>query len=314
MRGLAVAAARRCLQAALVALAVGSLSFLLVRLLPGDMALRIAAGRYGHDLVSLAAAEAVRRELGLERPAIVQFLAWLGHLARGELGVSLVSGARVSEELGHRLGATLTLSLSALLLSALLGPPLGLLMGLRAGGPLDRAGLVLAAALRALPGFVIGIALIVSVSVGLGALPAAGHDDLEHLVLPSVTLALGLAAVSSRVARDAMASVRASPYFAFARAKGLDDGAALRRHGLRNAAVPILAVLGVQLVALIEGVVVVESLFACPGIGQALVQAVIARDVPMVQGASLALGLLFVALNAAVDLGCLALDPRVRTG
>lgn len=311
-RAIAAALGRRAVQAVLVALAVGSLCFLLVRLLPGDMALRIAAGRYGYDMVSVAAAEAVRAELGLDRPALVQFLAWLSRLARGDLGLSLVTGEAVADEIRHQLGATLTLSAAALLLSALVGPPLGLVMGLRPGGVLDRIGLGIASALRALPAFVIGVALIVVVSVRFGALPAAGHGEAEHLVLPAVTLALGLAAVSSRVARDAMAAVRASPYYAFARTKGLGDAAVLLRHGLRNAAVPILAYLGVELVSLVEGVVVVESLFAWPGIGHALVHAVVARDVPMVQGTALALGLIFVLLNALVDLACLALDPRAR--
>lgn len=312
MRGLAGAALRRVVQAVLVALAVGSLSFLLVRLLPGDMAFRIAAGRYGYDMVSASAAEAVRAELGLDRPEIVQFLDWLGRLARGDLGVSLVTGARVADELAHQLGATLALSLAALALSVLIGPPLGLVMGLRAGGAFDRAGLAIAATLRALPAFVVGIVLIVVFAVGLGALPAAGHGEPETLVLPAVTLAVGLAAVSSRVARDAMASVRAAPFYGFALAKGLSDRAALLRHGLRNAAVPVVAYLGVQLVSLVEGVVVVESLFAWPGIGHALVHAVISRDVPMVQGTALALGLIFVTLNGGVDLACLALDPRAR--
>jgi peptide/nickel transport system permease protein len=312
LRGLAAALSRRALQAACVAFAVGALSFLLVRLLPGDMALRIAAGRYGYDIVSAAAADSVRAELGLDRPVVVQFLDWLWRLARGDLGRSLVTGETVASEIAHQLGATLTLSLAALALSVMIGPPLGFAMGLRPGGLADRVGLALAAALRALPAFVIGIVLIVVVSVRLGALPAAGHGGAENLVLPAATLALGLAAVSSRVARDAMAAVRASPYFAFARTKGLGDGAALVRHGLRNAAVPVVAWLGVQLAALVEGVVVVESLFAWPGIGHALVHAVIARDVPMVQGTALALGLIFVTLNALVDLACLALDPRAR--
>jgi peptide/nickel transport system permease protein len=310
VRRVAAAAARRGGQAVLVAVTVGALSFLLVHLLPGDIALRIAAGRYGYDLVSVQAAEAVRAELGLDRPVLVQFAEWLWRLGRLELGVSLVTGERVAAEIARQLGATLTLSFAALALSIPIGPALGVLMGLRPGGVLDRAGLAVASALRAVPSFVLGVALIILVSVELGALPAAGHGEVENIVLPAVTLALGLAAVSSRVAREAMAEVRAAPFFAFAETKGLTRRAVLWRHGLRNAAVPIVAFLGVQLVSLVEGVVVVESLFAWPGIGHALVHAVIARDVPMVQGTALVLGLIFVLLNAAVDLACLALDPR----
>ena len=130
--------------------------------------------------------------------------------------------------------------------------------------------------------------------------------------LPALTLALGLAAVSSRVTRDAVAAVARAPYFAFARHKGLPDGVALRRHGLRNAAIPVVSYLGLQTVYLIEGVVVVETIFAYPGIGHALVHAIIARDIPMVQGTALVMGLLFVAINAAVDAACAWLDPRLR--
>ena len=140
----------------------------------------------------------------------------------------------------------------------------------------------------------------------------AGFEGARELVLPALTLALGLAAPSSRVTRDATAAVVATAYFAFARWKGLSDRQALLRHGLRNAAVPVIAYLGMQLVWLIEGVVVVESLFAWPGVGHALVHAIFSRDIPMVQGTALVMGLIFVALNAAVDLLCVLVDPRRR--
>jgi peptide/nickel transport system permease protein len=303
----------RLFQAALVAFMVGSLTFILVRALPGDMAYRIAAGRYGYDWVSAAAAEAVRAELALDRPALLAYAQWLWDLARLDLGRSLVSGGLVIEELRHQLGHSVLLAISAILLSLLLGPPIGLLAGLRPGGIVDRGSLAMAAALRALPHFVVGILLTMLLAVGLGLLPAAGHGGLRHGVLPALTLAIGLAAVSSRVARDAMVAVAAAPYYAFARTKGLGEGAVFLRHGLRNVGVPILAYLGVQFVYLIEGVVVVETLFAFPGIGHALVHAVVARDVPMIQGTALVMGLIFVLLNAGVDLLCALLDPRKRS-
>jgi peptide/nickel transport system permease protein len=312
MGGLIRALGARLLQAALVALAVGIACFLMVRLLPGDMAYRVAAGRYGMDHVNTAAAEAVRAELGLDRPWWQLLGAWLGDLARFDLGVSLVSGDRVVEELSVYLGHTLLLSVAALLLSALVGPPLGVLLAMRPGSAADRAGLAVGAVLRAVPAFVIGLVLMMVFAVQLGWLPAAGVGGWQEVVLPATTLAIGLAAVSSRVARDAMVAVAQAPYLAFARTKGLPEGAVIRRHALRNAAVPVAAYLGVQLVTLVEGVVIVETLFAWPGIGHALVHAVVARDVPMVQGTALAMGLIFVALNAAVDLACLAIDPRRR--
>jgi ABC-type dipeptide/oligopeptide/nickel transport system permease component len=310
MGGLTRVLAARALQALLVALLVAVVSFALVQFLPGDMAYRIAAGRYGDDLVSSAAAEAVRAELGLDRPALMRLAQWCADLLRLDLGVSLVTGDRIVDELAVQLGHTLGLSVAALLVSLLIGPPLGVLAGLRAGGIADRAGLVFAAALRALPPFVIGLALMVVFAVWLEWLPAAGVGGVAEYVLPTLTLAVTLAALSSRVARDSVVAVARAPYFAFARVKGLSEPQRVRRHALRNAAIPVVTYVGLQLVYLVEGVVVVESLFAWPGIGHALVHAVIARDVPMLQGTALAMGLLFVALNTVVDLICLALDPR----
>ena len=303
----------RAAQALLVALLVGTACFLMVRLLPGDMAFRVAASRYGYDLVDGAAAEAVRQELGLDRPWLLQLACWFASLARLDLGVSLASGEPVLALLGMQLGHTLLLSVVALLFSLLLGPPLGVLAGLRAGGWWDGIALALAAALRAVPAFVVGIALMLWLAVEWDWLPVAGVGGWREVVLPALTLALGLAAASSRVTRDAVAAVVASPFFGFARMKGLGDGAAFRRHGLRNASIPVVAYLGLQLVTLIEGVVVVESLFAWPGIGHALVHAVLGRDIPMVQGTALLMGLLFVALNAVTDLACWGLDPRRRS-
>ena len=296
----------------MVSVLVAALCFLLVRALPGDMAYRIAAGRYGYDLVDAAAAASVRAELGLDRPAFVQFLAWLGRLLQGDLGVSLVSGDRVADEIAHELGHTVALAAVALLLAVLVGPAMGLLAGLRPGGVADRMGLLASSALRALPVFVVGIALMLPLAGWLNWLPASGDGTAASMVLPALTLALGLAAASSRVTRDAVAAAVAMPHFAFARTKGLSDRQAVRRHVLRNAAVPVAAYLGVQLALLVEGVVVVEILFGRPGLGHALVHAVLARDVPVVQGAALVLALCFVALNALTDVLVLALDPRRR--
>lgn len=312
MKGLGGALLRRALQAVLVAVLVGGLCFVLVRALPGDMAFRIAASRYGYDLVDARAAEAVRAELGLDRPVLEQLGAWLLALARGDLGVSLVSGDRVAEEIAHQLGATLKLSAAALVPAALLGPAFGLLAGLRPGGLADRVGLVLAAALRALPSFTVGVGLMLLLAARLDWLPASDDGTPAGLVLPALTLMLGLAAASSRVARDATVAAMNAPHFAFARLKGLSPGQAVRRHVLRNASVPVVAYLGLQLALLVEGVVVVEALFAWPGIGHALVHAVLARDVAMVQGTVLALALGFVFLNALTDLAITLLDPRRR--
>ncbi|MDO8882128.1 ABC transporter permease, partial [Pseudotabrizicola sp.] len=255
-------------------------------------------------------ADAVRAELRLEAGPFAQFLRWMGDLAQLDMGRSLVSGQPVWQEIAHQLGASLQLAAAAMGLSMLIGPPLGIFAGLHPGGWFDRVLLVVAAGFRAVPQFLLGLVLIVVLAVQLRLLPAAGHGSLAHFVLPALTLALGLAAASARIARDAMAAVAASPHYAFARAKGLTEAQILRRHGLRNIAAPLVTYLGLQFVMLAEGVVVVETIFGWPGIGHALIHAVFHRDVPMVQGTALVMGLGFVLLNAVVDLIVRHIDPR----
>lgn len=302
----------RLMQCVAVVLIVGTLSFALMVALPGDPAMRIAAGRYGPDMMNSAIAEQVRAELDLEQPLAQRFVVWMGDLLRFDLGHSLVTGAPVVDEIGLQLGHSLMLALLAFVISLLIGPTLGALAGLMPGSWVDRFTLVLATALRAVPPFVLAVLMMVIFAVTLRWLPSAGFGSWQHLLLPAITLALGLAAMSSRVMRDAMVRVTREPYFAHARLKGLSDRAVAQRHGLRNASLPVFTYLGLQLVYLVEGVVVVESIFAFPGIGHALVHAIIARDVPMVQGTALAMGGLFVVLNSLVDLGCVYLDPRLR--
>lgn len=306
--------ARRAFQALALALIVGSLCFLMIRSLPGDMAMRIAAGRYGFDLVSTGAADTVRAELGQQLQGWPALLGWLGNLLRLDLGHSLVTGDTVWSEVSHQLGATLRLSLSALALGAGIGVPLGVYCGLHAGGLADRVVMALTVVFRAMPSFLLAVLLMLLVAVKLGALPVAGDGQPGSLLLPGLTLGLGLAAGLVRVSRQALVAAIRTPAHDFARTKGLSDTQALLRHGLRNAAVPVVAWLGVQAVFLVEGTVVIETLFAWPGIGHALVHAVFARDVPVIQGTALTIGLLFVGFNLLVDALCLWLDPRRQEG
>jgi ABC-type dipeptide/oligopeptide/nickel transport system permease component len=283
-----------------------------MRVLPGDAAMRIAAGRYGPDARIAEAAAKVRLELGLDRPIAMQFLEWLGSLLRFDLGHSLVTGAPVASELQVQLGASVWLAAAALLMSLLVGPVIGVLSGLKPGGVVDRLGLAGAAVLRAVPPFVLGLLLMLVFSKQLGWLPPAGFGSPREILLPALTLALGLAAMSSRVARNSVAAVVRAPYVAFARHKGLPEAVVIGRHGLRNAAIPVVSYLGLQAIYLVEGVVVVESLFAYPGIGHALVHAIVERDIPMVQGTALVMGLMFVVIAALVDAISFWLDPRFR--
>ena len=300
----------RLVQAVVAAVLIGVATFAMMRALPGDMAWRIASHRYGYDNVTAEAAASVRAELAPDGPALPALLRWLGDLARLDFGNSLVSGQPVMAEVAHQLGASVQLAAAALVLSLVIGPPLGILAGLRPGGVLDRVLLVAAAGLRAVPQFLLALVLILALAVGLRLLPAAGHGEARHFLLPTLTLALGLAAVNARIARDAMARVAAMPFWRFAEWKGLSRRQVLMRHGLRNVAAPLVTYLGLQFVTLVEGVVIVEAVFGWPGIGHALVHAIFARDVPMVQGTALAIGLGFVLVNAAVDALAARIDPR----
>ena len=304
--------AKRLMQLLLVIWSVGTLTFVLTRLLPGDMAYRIAASRYGYDQTDSAAAALVQAELGLDLPWWRSYVSWLTDLLQLNLGKSLVSGESVWALIGHQFGHTFALALVALLLAFLIGPPLGLLAAMKPQGLFERFTLIFSTLLRSFPAFIIGIALITLFSVQLKWLPAAGYGELQHFFLPALTLALGLSAVSIRVSRNAMVAVATSEYYQFSRLKGLNKTLRFVRHGLRNVAIPILAYHSVQLIYLIEGVVIVESLFAWPGSGHALVHAVIARDVPMIQGTALIMGAIFVLLNMAVDMLNRLIDPRIR--
>lgn len=302
----------RFAQAIVVALVVGIVSFAMMQALPGDSAYRIAAGRYGYDIMDAQAAELVRQELGLYRPVHVQLTNWLKQLASFDLGNSVVSGEPVWLEIKEQLGASIVLAVAAILISVFIAVPVGFLSGLNGGGFFDKLSLAVSIALRSIPTFAIGVALMLLLAVQLKLLPVAGYGELRHFVLPSIALGLSLAAVSNRVVRDAVSAAVASPWYQFARTKGLSKRLALRRHVTRNVAAPTIAYVGVQLAFLIEGVVVIESVFSWPGIGHALVHAIFERDVPMVQGTALTLGLIFVILNLVIDLICRMLDPRER--
>ncbi|MEX1165287.1 MAG: ABC transporter permease [Hydrogenophaga sp.] len=302
---------RLLLQAGFVLFAVGTLCFVMAELLPGDAAYRIAAGRYGYDVVNTQIAEAVRAELGLDRPAFVRWGEWLTQMAQGQLGRSMVLGDPVLNLVAYQLGHTLWLSLVAWIMALALGLALGLWTALHPGGWLRRAVDAINTVLRASPSFLIGVVLSTWLAVELGWFPVAGHEDADHVFLPALTLALALCPGFTQVVRDAAQKQLRSDAFEFAQVKGLPLRAALWRHALPQILLATLAYAGVQLVLLIEGMVVVETLFAWPGIGHALVHAVISRDVPMIQGTALTMALLFVLLSGAIDLLLHALDPRL---
>lgn len=300
---------KRALQLLTVVWGVGTLTFILMRSLPGDMAYRIAASRYGQDNVNAQAAQMVREELQLDQSAFVAYWHWLTDLLQFKLGDSLVSGMPVTDTLQHMLGHSLLLALAGLMVSILIAVPVGLLCAWR-GNPLDSIFMGLSSVIRALPVFVIGVLFILLFALHWRWFPVAGFGSFSHLVLPAFTLALSLAAVSNRVVRDSAKRAFSATFYQFSKVKGLSAWQTFRRHGIRNISVPVVAFLGIQLVSMIEGIVMVESLFSWPGIGHGLAHAIFARDIPVIQGAALVMGVLFVFLNTLVDMLCLWIDPR----
>jgi ABC-type dipeptide/oligopeptide/nickel transport system permease component len=300
----------RLMQAFFVVLSVGLLTWFLVRSLPGDMAWRIASGRYGYDRVDADAVARVQQELSGAAEQGSALLHWLLDLLQFNFGRSLVSGEPVMDELRWQLSQTLALAGVSLLLALAITLPLGIWAGCHANGKLDRLLFWLTSMLKSVPHFALGMLLIVLFALQLDWLPSAGHGELRHFLLPALTLALSLSAVGVRVVREATWQVVNAGYYQWGEQKGLATVTLLRRHGLRNLGTPVLTWFGMQFVWLVEGVVVVETLFAWPGIGHALVHAIFARDVPVIQASAMTLGLLFVLLNMLVDAGCHLLDPR----
>lgn len=303
---------QRLYQAMFVAWSVGTVTFILMRLIPGDMAYRIAAGRYGYDYVTADAAASVRDELGLDRSGFEMYFQWLWDLVHFNLGNSLVSGEPVINDIAHQLGHSLLLAAVATFISLLIAIPIGIYCGQRANKFGDQFGLFTSIALKAQPVFLIGLVLVIVFSLHLRWLPVAGFGEAKFIVLPAFALALSLAAMSNRMIRNSTLNVLRSPYFQFARLKGLSQEQAFQRHAPLNIALPVIAFIAIQAVSLIEGIIMIESLFSWPGIGHALSHAIFRRDIPMIQGSALIMGLMFVFINTLIDLLQYWLDPRLK--
>lgn len=304
----------RLLQALLAAWAIATLCFLFVQSLPGDVALEIAVARVGEERVTPELANRIRREEGLERPLLQQYGDWMGRLATGDLGRSLVSRKPVADDLAYHARFTFGLGAAGWLLSYLIAIPFGVAAGFRPGGMVDRVATGFAVTLASLPAFLTGLGLISLFALTLRWLPPAGYRTDAHIVLPALTLALGLAAFSVPVIRNAVVDVRSAFYMTFARMRGLSAGAAFRHHGVRNAAIPVVTFAALQFASVVDGFVLVETLFAYPGLGDLLVRALLARDIPVIMGAGLLIGLLYALVNLIADLVAWQLDPRRRQG
>jgi peptide/nickel transport system permease protein len=306
---------RRVLSVIPVLLIVAVLVFLMLRLVPGDPAAVIAG-----DTATDEQVQALRARMGLEKPLPAQFAIWIGNVLRGDLGESYFFKKPVAELIGQRLEPTLALGLCALLLAVVVAVPVGVLAAFRQGSWIDRLVMGVSVIGFSMPLFVLAYLLVYVFSVELEWLPVQGYSRireglwpwLERLILPSLALSVGYIALIARITRTSVLEVLNEDYIRTARAKGLTEREMLIGHALRNAAVPILTIIGIGIAVLIGGAVVTESVFAIPGLGRLTVEAVLSRDFPVIQALILLFSTGYVLVNLLVDIGYAFLDPRIR--
>ncbi|MCU4120397.1 MULTISPECIES: ABC transporter permease [Variovorax] len=306
---------KRLLATLPVLLVVAIAIFMIVRLTPGDPAAVI-----GGNSATSEDLDRIRVQLGLTKPLWTQFAIWGNGVLHGDLGFSFFLNKPVTELIGQRMEPTLSLAAGTLLLAVLIALPLGTLAAWRMGGWLDKAVMAFSVAGFSVPVFVVGYVLIYLLAMKLQWFPVQGYRRiadgvgpwLNQLVLPCLTLAITYVALLSRVTRAAVSEALTEDFIRTARAKGITELQVLMHHALRNAAVPVVTVIGVSAALLLGGVVVTETVYAIPGLGQLTVDAVLNRDFPVLQGVVLFFALVYVGVNLLVDISYLFLDPRIR--
>lgn len=292
---------------------ISLLTFGLANATPGDPAFQAAQRSLGRTPTEPEIA-AERKVLNLDHPLATQYIDWVGRAARGDLGISFASRRPVRDELFRRIPFTLQLAVPAMLLAMLVAIPAGMISALRRNRPADQIVRLASLAGACMPSFWLALLLIILFSVRLSMLPVAGRGGLDHLVLPVVTLAMAPTAILARYTRSTMLEALGSDYVVTARAKGAPEWRVITRHVLRNSLVPIVTSVGTQLGFLLGGATVIETIFVWPGVGKLLVDAITARDYPMIEGFVLYAGAAFVVLNLLVDVLYAAIDPRISRG
>jgi peptide/nickel transport system permease protein len=298
---------RRLIMLIPVLLGVSIVVFMMLHLSPGDPARQVAGATATPDQV-----ENVRQTLGLDRPLAEQYTSYLGRLLRGDMGRSLRTNRPVTAEIMPRYVATLQLTGAALVIAITTGLSIGVISATRQYSVVDNVLSALSLIGLSIPVFWLGLMLILLFSVRFGVLPAAGSDTPVHFVLPAITLGAFAMATIARMTRGSMLDVLHQEYIQAARAKGLREYVVIVRHALKNAMIPILTVIGLQTGQLLGGAVLTETVFAWPGIGRLMVEAIQGRDFPVVQGAVLLTAVTFVVINLLVDLLYAFVDPRIR--
>ncbi len=297
---------RRLIYSVFVVLLVSLLVFSISHL-SGDPAVLMAPAEARPEDIQV-----IRVNLGLDKPLPEQYLNFLGNALRGDLGQSLWQKQPALNLILERFPATLTLTAVSLALAVLAGLPLGIIAAVRKDGTIDRVTMLVAVFGQSIPNFWLGLMLILTFAVTLHWLPSSGQGTWQHVVMPAITLAAFPLARLARLTRSGLLEVLNQDYIRTARAKGLRQNAVILRHALRNTAIPIVTVMGLQIGTLIGGAFIVETIFAWPGLGRLVIQAVFARDYPLVQASTMVIAIVFVVINLLVDVSYSFLDPRIR--
>jgi peptide/nickel transport system permease protein len=294
---------------------VSLIVFSLLHLTPGDPALSMLGEEATPESVAL-----LRERMGLDEPLPVQYVKWASSVVTGDLGRSIRSNQPVSESIMQRLPVTIELSILAVIVSLLIALPVGIIAAMRRNSPIDTASTTVALLGVSIPNFFLAILLIFLFSVRLGWLSPIGYtpiledpiDNLKRMIMPAITLGTALSAIVMRMTRSSLLEVLDQDYVRTARAKGLRESRVVRGHALKNALVPVVTVVGLQIGGLLGGTIITETIFVLPGIGRLLVDAIFQRDFPVVQGVVLFAALAFLFANLAVDLLYAYIDPRIR--
>ena len=298
---------RRLLLTVPVLLGVATLVFALIHLVPGDPAqAMLGDGASQEEVLRL------RHSLGLDRPLLVQYKSFMGGVVRGDLGTSLRYNAPVAAQIRERFPNTATLALAAMFVAIVFAIPLGIVAAVYRGTLVDHAAMTLALAGICMPNFWLGPLLAIVFAVRLGWLPVSGIGGFTHLVLPAITLGAALTAILARMTRASLIEELRELYVLSARARGVPGTRAVLRHAFRNSLIPIVTIVGLQFGAVLTGTIITETIFAWPGIGRLLIQAINFRDYPLVQGCILFISVTYVAMNLITDLTYGFLDPRIR--
>ena len=305
---------RRVLTIIIVLWAVATLTFLLVHVSPGDAAELIIIQTYGEEAVSPENLQAMSQKFDLDRPFIVQYADWLGGVFSGDFGTSYKYNAPVSDMLAARLPNTVYLGSIALLISIVLGIPFGIISAIHRNGIIDHITRLITLFLSSFPGFWVGLMLVVVFSIQLKMFPTSGMNQINSVVLPAVTLSIGTTASITRMMRTSMLDVLGQEYITVARAKGLTRHKVIFTHALRNALPPIITVIALSVGHILGGSVVIETIFAWPGVGDLFNNAVLAKDTPRMEGCVILIAFGYAFANLVSDIIYACIDPRVKSG